>query len=82
MGKKVANLCNGKKKCLHLFENLNCVVLWFLGNRQEFSKAWLHLVNCCLQLCRMIEYTEKLVSSLLVLVHILCPPSLKDSCLM
>lgn len=24
----------------------------FLGNRQEFSQAWLHLLSCCSQLCR------------------------------
>lgn len=69
---------NGGKKCLHLFKNLNCVVLWLLGNRQEFSKAWLHLLNCCSQLCHMSEHTENLVS-FLVLLCILCTPSLKDS---
>lgn len=31
--------------------NFSHAVLLFLGNRQEFSKAWLHLLRCCSQLC-------------------------------
>lgn len=33
--------------------NFSHVVLWFLGNRQEFLKAWLHLLIWCSQLCHM-----------------------------
>lgn len=57
------------KKMFAPVSNLNRAVLWFLGNRQEFSKAWLHLLDCCLQLCQMSKSTEKLVSSLLLLLR-------------
>lgn len=68
---------NGKKMFAPV-ENLNHAVLWFLGNKQEFSKAWSHLLSCCLQLCHTSEHTEKHVSSLLVLLRVLCTLNLKD----
>lgn len=70
------------KRCLHLFKISAVRVLWFPGNRQEFSEASLHLLSCGLQLCLMSERTEKHVSSLLVLLRILYTLSSKDSYLM
>lgn len=72
---------NGKR-CLHLFKISAVRVLWFPGNRQEFSEASLHLLNCGLQLCLMSEHIEKHVSSLLVLLRILYTLSSKESYLM